>query len=471
MIGLATERITDHLTTLPEQPMHRSAGAKKVARSLREGIPTKPTAFPKLLRTLFGRALRLGLNTASGGYLAYIPGGGLPHAAIADLITATVNRYVGVWLAAPGLVQIEANVVAWLAEIAGMPSATAGGVLTTGGSMANLIAIVTARRERLPPDFLRGVIYTSDQTHHSVRKAAVLAGFPEARVRELPSRGSLKLDPEALSLAISEDRKAGLTPFLVVANAGSTNTGAVDDLGEIADVASRDALWFHVDGAYGAFFRLTERGMQRLRGMERADSVTLDPHKGLFLPYGTGCLVVRDRDTLRRAHAMTASYLPPMQSEDDLIDFCELSPELSREARGVRVWLPLKMHGVSAFREALDEKIDLARALAVEIAALPDAEIVDGPELSLFAFRIVPSDRKLDGLGLDALNHAILSGVNARQRVHITGTVVRGRFVLRVCVLSFRTHQVHADALLDDLRASIRDALIARPQKADESSD
>jgi aromatic-L-amino-acid decarboxylase len=221
-------------------------------------------------------------------------------------------------------------------------------------------------------------------------------------------------------------------------------------------------MWLHVDAAYGGFFRLTARGMERLAAMDRADSVTLDPHKGLFLPYGTGCLVVRDRTTLKRAHAMTASYLPPMQSDDDLVDFCELSPELSREARGVRVWLPLKMHGVGAFREALDEKLDLARWLASEIAAIANVEMIDGPELSLFAFRIVPADRARSESELDEWNRSVLSGVNARQRVHITGAVVRGRYVLRVCVLSFRTHQVHADALLQDLRASIDDA--SRPK-------
>lgn len=459
MVSIAAERIAEHLDGLPEQPMHRSAGGKKIARSLKEGIPERGMKFQRVMRRLFGRVLRPGLNTASGGYLAYIPGGGLPHAAIADLITSAINRYVGVWIAAPGLAQIEANVVAWLAEIAGLPSSTAGGVLTTGGSMANLIAIVTARRTRLSEDFSKGVLYASDQTHHSVKKAAVLAGFPERRVRELPTDATLRLDPRLLAKSIEDDRAAGLEPFMVVGNAGTTNTGTVDDLEGLADVAEREGLWFHVDGAYGGFFRLTERGRAKLRGMERADSVTLDPHKGLFLPYGTGSLVVRDVAMLRKAHAMTASYLPPMQTEADLLDFCELSPELSREARGVRVWLPFKMHGVGAFRDALDEKLDLARQAADEVALMDDVEIIDGPELSLFAFRLVPQVLRGDSEGLDALNRTILSGVNARQRVHITGAVVGGKFVLRVCVLSFRTHSENIEALLTDLRESIADAM------------
>jgi aromatic-L-amino-acid decarboxylase len=459
MILEATRRIVRHIDTLDAQPMHRSAGAKKVARSLREPIPTRKTPFPRLMKTLFGRALPLGLNTASGGYLAYIPGGGLPHAAVADLVTSAVNRYVGVWLAAPGLVQIEANAVDWLAEIAGMPEATRGGVLTTGGSMANLVAVVTARRTRLPDDFSRGVIYASSEAHHSVVKAALLAGFSERRVRVIDAP-SLRLPPRALEQAIRADRAEGLVPLLVVASGGTTSTGSVDDLGAIADVAARDDLWLHVDAAYGGFFRLTERGRAALAGIERADSVTLDPHKGLFLPYGTGCLVVRDKSTLRRAHAVSAHYLPPMQTDADLVDFCELSPELSREARGVRIWLPLKMHGVDAFRAALDEKLDLARELAARVSALPHVRILEGPSLSLFAFRHEPPG--MEGPQLDAHNRRVLSGINARQRVHVTGAVVGGRFALRACVLSFRTHAEHTNALFEDLSASLAEAS-ARP--------
>ena len=463
MLGLVAGRIAEHIDTLPEQPMHRSAGGKKIARSLREGIPERAVEFPRLVRRLFGRVLRPGLNTASGGYLAYIPGGGLPHAAIADLITAAVNRYVGVWIAAPGLAQIEANVVAWLAEIAGLPASTSGGVLTTGGSMANLIAIVTARRTRLPEDFLRGVIYTSDQTHHSVKKAAMLAGFPEARVREVPTHGSQRLDAREVAALVDEDRARGLEPFMLVGNAGTTSSGRVDDLGALADLAEKERLWFHVDAAYGGFFRLTARGRERLAGMERADSVTLDPHKGLFLPYGTGSLVVRDATLLRRAHAMTASYLPAMQTEADLVDFCELSPELSREARGVRVWLPFKMHGVSAFREALDEKLDLAARAAREVSRFPHVEMLEGPDLSLLAFRFAPDALATDEAALDALNRRVLAGVNRRQRVHVTGAVVDGRFVLRACILSFRTHAEHIDAFVEDLQASLDEMLADAP--------
>lgn len=452
LVERAMDRIVRHVETLGEQPMHATAGGRKLARSLREPMPEHGASFERLLRLLFGRVIPASLNTASPGYLAYIPGGGLFHSAVADLIADATNRYVGVWLAAPGLVQLESNVIDWFARMLGLPEG-AGGILTTGGSLANFTAVVTARRERLPPAFQAGVLYASEQTHHSVKKAAMLAGFLPELVRELPCDARYRLRPDALRAAVRGDRAAGLSPFLVVGSAGTTSTGAVDDLARLADIAAEEGLWFHVDAAYGGFFALTERGRAAMRGIERADSITLDPHKGLFLPYGTGCLLVRDREALRRAHAVSASYLPPMQTDEDFVDFCELSPELSRAARGLRVWLPLKMHGAAVFRAELDEKLDLTRRAADALRAMPELELVAEPELSLFAFRLRAPG--LDGPALDALNRRLVALVNARQRVLLTGATVDGRFVLRICVLSFRTHADRIDACIEDVAASL----------------
>lgn len=452
MVERAMDRIGAHLESLPEQPLHATAGGKKLARSLRGPMPERGQPFEKLLRLLFGRVIPMSLNTASPGYLAYIPGGGLFHAAVADLIADATNRYVGVWLAAPGLVQLEENVIQWFCAMLGLPP-SAGGILTTGGSLANLIAVITARRERLPPEFLAGVVYASEEAHHSVRKAALLAGILPERVRAIPTDACFRLSPTALEAAVVADRAAGLSPFLLVASAGTTSTGAVDDLEALADVAARQRLFLHVDAAYGGFFALTERGRRALRGIERADSVTLDPHKSLFLPYGTGCLLVRDREVLRRAHTAPASYLPPMQSEEGLVDFCELGPELSRDARGLRVWLPLAMHGAGVFRDALDEKLDLARWAADALRALPGVEMVAEPELSLLAFRArLPGASDAD---VDARSRRLIAKINERQRVLLTGAVVKGRFVIRICVLSFRTHQDRMEAALEDVRASL----------------
>jgi aromatic-L-amino-acid decarboxylase len=452
MVDRAMERIERHLGSLPTQPMHATAGGKKLARALREPMPERGRSFERLLRLLFGRIIPASLNTASPGYLAYIPGGGLFHAAVADLIADATNRYVGVFIAAPGLAQLEENVIQWFCAMLGLPEG-AGGILTTGGSIANLIAVVTARRERLPPDFLCGVIYASEEAHHSVRKAALIAGFPPERVRAIPVDERFHMRPDAVEAAVAADRALGLTPFLLVASAGTTSTGAVDDLDALAGVAAREGLWFHVDAAYGGFFALTERGKAALRGVERADSVTLDPHKSLFLPYGTGCLVVREREALRRAHAVSASYLPPMQTEEGLVDFCELGPELSRSARGLRVWLPLKMHGAAVFRAELDEKLDLARWAADALGRVDGLEVVAAPELSLLAFRA--RCEGLDHDAAEAFNRRLCAKVNEKQRVLLTGAVVGGRFLLRMCIISFRTHADRVAMAVEDVTASL----------------
>src|SRR5438034_534960 len=366
LVDRAMDRIVRHVESLPRQPAADVEGAAELARSLAEPLPEDGAPFEELLALLFDTAVPKSFNTAGPGYLAYIPGGGLFHAAVADLIAGAVNRYVGVWLAAPALAQLEANVVRWFCQIVGYPDA-ARGILTTGGSLANFTAVVTARRERLPEDFLGGTLYVSDQAHHSLQKAAMLAGFPPANVRVVPSDDGFRIRVDALRRLIAEDRDTGMRPFFLNGNAGTTNTGAVDDLVALADLAREEGLWYHVDGAYGGFFALTDRGREALAGIERSDSVTLDPHKALFLPYGTGSLLVRDGPALRRAHSVRAEYLPPMQEADDLVDFCEISPELSRDFRGLRVWLPFKMHGAAAFRRALDEKLDLALWAAREL--------------------------------------------------------------------------------------------------------
>lgn len=452
MVEGAMERIVEHLASLPDQPNSSTEGGPELARSVSEPLPREGRPFEELLATLFERYVPASYLTPGPGYLAYIPGGGLFHAAVADLIASSINRYVGVWAAAPALAQLEATVVQWLCGIMGYPTGS-GGLLTTGGSLANLEGIVTARRERLPESFLSGTIYTSDQAHHSVRKAALLAGFPAANVRSIESDARFRVRLDVLRDRIRRDRAAGHTPFLVVGQAGTTNTGAVDDLDALADVARDERLWLHVDAAYGGVFRLTARGRRALTGIERSDSLSLDPHKGLFLPYGTGSLLVRDRAALRRSHAVRADYLPPMQEDPEFVDFCESSAELSRGFRGLRLWLPIKMHGIGPFERNLEEKLDLTEWITAELRALDGIEIVAEPQLSIVVFRRVRPG--LDEQGLDELNRRFLERINAGRRVHLTSTVLRGRFVIRICVLSFRTHLDRMRMALQDIRTAL----------------
>lgn len=457
VLDLVAPKLREFLDSLPQQPAWSDADPAANADRFREPLPEAGRPLEPLLEAIFSSVPAQGFNTAGPGYLAFIPGGGLPLAAVADLIAGTLNRYVTVWQAAPAAAEIEATVVRWICEMVGYP-ATAGGFLTTGSSLANWSAVVTARRCLLPDDFLQGTIYASDQTHHCVAKAAMLAGFPERNVRLIESDSQFRIDVAALQSAIDDDRRDGRAPFLIVGNAGTTNTGAVDDLTQLAETAERNRMWLHVDGAYGGFFALTERGRRELRGIERADSIALDPHKGLFLPFGTGALLVRRPAQLERAHRLDADYLPAMQTETDRIDFCHISPELSRDFRGLRLWLAIKHYGIAAFRRQLDEKWELARQAAAALREIDGLEIVAEPQLSLLAFRLKPPDIE-DGEALNELNRRFLERINAGRRVMLTGTLLRGMFVVRICVLSFRTHVDR----VEDCLAAIRDAAAAVP--------
>jgi aromatic-L-amino-acid/L-tryptophan decarboxylase len=445
LVDEAMRRITAHITSLPEQPAWNTEGAAEYSRSLIEPMPRAGTAYETLLDELFNEYVPRSFNAAGPGYLAYVPGGGIFHSAIADLIADAVNRYTGVFAAAPALVQLEANVIRWFCEIVGYGRGS-GGILTTGGSLANFAAVVAARKTLLPENFFRGTLYCSDQVHHSFQKAANLAGFPFENIREIPCDDEFRIRIDALEEAIARDKRDRFTPFMLVGSAGTTNTGAVDDLPALGRIASQNSMWFHCDGAYGAFFVLTKRGKETLRGMELADSIVLDPHKTFFLPYGTGGLVVRDASTLRRAHSLHADYLPEMQRDEELIDFCEISPELSRGYRGLRVWLPLKMFGIDVFRQQLDEKLDLTLWATDELRKIDGIEIVAEPQLSIVAFRHRSTNEK---------NRELLDRVNARKRVMLTPTIIDGQFIIRICVVSFRTHQERMQMALDDIREAV----------------
>jgi aromatic-L-amino-acid decarboxylase len=290
-----------------------------------------------------------------------------------------------------------------------------------------------------------------------VAKAAVLAGFPYRNVRSLSTdEDDLALDMERLRAAIAEDRAAGHRPFLVIGSAGTTNTGRIDPLPEIADIAGREGMWFHADAAYGGFFQLTDRGRDAFRGIERADSITLDPHKGMFLPYGTGSLLVRDARKLREAHHVGAHYLQDLAAETDIPNFTDYSPELSRDFRGLRVWLPLMLHGVSAFREALDEKLDLARYLDEELRATPGFELRWEPDLSVVAFTYrFPGD-----VDQNEMNQKLLERINASRRVFLSSTLIHDRYVIRACILSFRTHRDRIEEAVEIIRQAAADLTI-----------
>jgi aromatic-L-amino-acid decarboxylase len=407
--------------------------------------PAAGTRLDALL-AIVERAAGKGFDTANPGFVGYIPGGGLYAAALGDFLACVLNRYTGVALPAPALVQLEASVLRWLCDVFLLPPGSQG-VLTPGGSMSTLSALVAARSTKLGEQFLDGTLYVSDEVHHSVAKSARIAGLPADAVQVLPADDDLRLDPRALRDAVTRDRAAGRRPFLVVASAGTINTGVVDPLDAIADVAAEQDLWLHVDAAYGGFFQLTERGRAALAGIERADTITLDPHKGLFLPYGTGCLLARDGAALRAAHEAVAHYLP--QPSDELPDFSAYSPELTRDFRGLRLWLPLHLHGVDTFVTALDEKLDVARDVYAQLSAVPELEVPWTPDLSLVAFRLRD--------GSDADTEQLMERLHASGRVWLSSAPIRGRTYLRVCVLSHRSRPQRLHELVELVREAVRD--------------
>lgn len=396
-----------------------------------------------------------GLNPASGGHLAYIPGGGIYYAALGDYLADVFNRYAGVFYASPGAVRLENMLIRWMCDTVGY-GAESHGNLTTSGSLANMIAIVVARdgKNIRSADIPRSVIYLSKQTHHSVAKAINVAGLAECPVRYVALDDKYKMRPEDLAAQIEADKAAGLNPFLIVASAGTTDVGAIDPLVEIGKVAAKHDLWYHIDAAYGGFFILTDEGKAKLRGLELADSLIIDPHKGLFLPYGLGVCLVKDVEHLKRAYAFQASYMQDAFAGPDELSPAELSPELTKHFRGLRLWLPLKLHGVAPFRACLEEKLLLAKYFHAEVQKIGFESKIE-PELSVVTYRYVPATGDAN-----EFNKKLLEAVVADGRVFISSTMLNGEFTLRFACLAFRTHLHTVDMLLSVLKDAVS---VARP--------
>lgn len=387
-----------------------------------------------------------GLNPASGGHLAYIPGGGIYYSALGDYLADVFNRYAGVFYASPGAVRMENMLIRWMCDLVGYP-AEAGGNLTTSGSLANMIAVVTARdgRNIKSADVPRSVIYLSRQTHHSIDKAIRVAGLGECIIRYIDLDDRFRMLPRDLAEKIKSDKAAGLDPFLVVASAGTTDVGAIDPLTEIGAIAKESGCWYHIDAAYGGFFILTDEGKEKLRGLELADSLIIDPHKGLFLPYGLGVVLVKNVGDLARSYSFNANYMQDAFSAQDEISPAEISPELTKHFRGLRLWLPLKLHGVAPFRACLEEKLLLAKYFYAEVKKLGFESDLE-PDLSVVTFRYVPSSGDADEFNKRLMNKTIEDG-----RVFVSSTKLNGRFTMRFACLSFRTHLKMVDMLLEKL--------------------
>ncbi len=406
-----------------------------------EGSP-----FAESLASVVQEFSRAGVIAAGKGHLGFIPGGGLYVGAVGDYVASVVNTFSADYYSSPVAVKIHDQVLAWLAKLVGYSSGYYGDI-TSGGSLATVAALRAAREakqiRRRP--LSQAVVYLGEHTHHCVVKALDILGLAEGSggegvtIRIVPSlTGAMSAD--ALERMIKEDIQEGLIPWVIVATVGSTNLGRVDPVDRIADIAQDSNIWLHIDGAYGGFFAMTERAGHLFRGIHRSDSIVLDPHKGMFLPYGSGAVLVRHGEYMRY-HA-TGSYLQDRdgQSVRSPMDY---SIELSRPFRALRIWLALKVHGENAFRAALEEKLSLAQLAYQELATIPEIELFGVPDLSIVAFRI----RSSNDLTKELLRQILEDG-----RAFLSSTTIENKFYIRIAVLSVRTHLPLIDALLDIIR-------------------
>ncbi|HEX5553139.1 MAG TPA: aminotransferase class I/II-fold pyridoxal phosphate-dependent enzyme, partial [Chitinophagaceae bacterium] len=382
----------------------------------------KPRSLKQVLSLIGSQLDTPGLNPASGGHLGYIPGGGLYDAALGDLLAAVTNRYATVFYASPGAVRMENLLIHWMCRLVGYPGQSSG-YLSSGGSMANLSAIVAARDAKgiTSKNIRKSVIYFTAQAHHCIDKAIRIAGLSECIHHEIPMNKRFQMDAGQLEEKVASDLAKGLHPWLVVASAGTTDVGAIDPLEKIAAVAEKHHLWYHVDAAYGGFFILTPKGKRQLKGIARADSIVMDPHKGLFLPYGSGALLIRDRGDLARSFHYQAGYMQDTVDADQEISPADISPELSRHFRGLRLWLPLQLNGLKPFRAALEEKVLLAQYFFAEIKKL-GFEAPFSPELTVVIYRFIPQKIKGDQAAINAFNEGLVKAVQDDGRVFISST-------------------------------------------------
>ncbi len=388
----------------------------------------------EIIKTFNQEVAEKGMKPASGGHLGYIPGGGIYAASLGDFLADITNEYTGMYYASPGGVTIENELIDWMKELFEFPKSSVGN-LTSGGSIANLIALTAARDKHGIKNAVieKSVIYTSPQIHHCVHKALRIIGLEDVQIRYVELDENSRIVPEDLERKIEADKTKGLNPFVIIASAGTTDTGAIDPLEEIGEISKKNGLWYHVDGAYGGFFMLVDKIRHKLKGIEMADSLVVDPHKGLFLPYGLGAVLVKDKQAVYHSNHYRANYMQDAIKDDFPVNPADVSPELTKHFRGLRLWLPLQLHGVKPFKACLEEKLLLTNYFREGLKNI-GFELGPEPDLSVSYFWY-PS-KEVDQ---NTFNERLMQAIHSDGEIFLSSTLVNGKFVIRMAILSFRT--------------------------------
>jgi aromatic-L-amino-acid/L-tryptophan decarboxylase len=435
------------LMTDPATPCLTRASAAEMAERLPSGpAPDEPHEWDELVDKLSQDVFPYMSRLDHPRYFAYIPGSGTFPGALGDLMASALNLDVGSWMQSAGPSRLELVVLDWFKRWIGYPD-DAAGVLVSGGSAANMTALACARESLLGSMSAKAVAYVSDQAHSSLARAARLLGFRPDQVRVLPTDGSHRLSPEVVAAAIDADARAGYKPLFVAGAAGTTNTGAVDPLAELAGVCRERGVWFHVDGAYGAFASLTARGRAALRGIDQADSVTLDPHKWLYQPFECGALLVRDGALLRKSFQIAPDYLKDTMEQAE-VNFADRGLQLSRGSRALKVWLSVSFFGAAAFREAIDRSLDVALAAERHIADSDELELLSPASLGVVCFRRRGAEGE-DEETTARRNKALIDAFERSGDGLVSSTRLNGRFAIRLCVMNHTSAEEDALKVLD----------------------
>lgn len=435
---LAADYVLEHLRSLPEQHIGHSASRARLEALLREPPPEEGQDFREVLAEFERKVSTHAFRINHPRFFAFVPGAPSFPSMLGDWLCAGTNFFAGVWLEAAGAAQIELIVLDWFADWLGCPAETQG-VLTGGGSEANLIALTVARDVLPFADRPRAVLYVSEQRHWSVDRAAKIIGLHPDQIRGIPTDDAYRLRPAALAEMVQSDRAAGRLPWAVVANAGATNTGAVDPLTALADLCQEQQLWLHVDGAYGWPAVLIPEGRSELAGIERADSITLDPHKWFAQTYEAGCVLVRDGRRLTDSFALRPDYMQDVLPGAGEVNFADRGIALTRRFRALKIWLSVKVLGLGWFRALIDRGCRLADWAESLLRQSPDFQIICRRHLSTLCFRMAPADQTFSESELNALNLALVESLRLTGRAFLSSTLLQGRVALRLCFVNWRT--------------------------------